>query len=201
MNGRVLVAIGCAIVAVAIAGSYADSRRADEADGAIRVLERETAAAQKQRHAQSIAAIAAKQELARARVHADSLEAAARRAAVESARLAQLVHIASETTLVATVASGETINVTVPRVVTSYIWSLYRTIQAQEAALAARDLQAVRADTVIVYQDRVVQADSTVITTQAETVTEEKAARPRFGFKSGLAAGAALVALIAHLVR
>lgn len=199
-RSHALLAIACAVVGIALAGSYVDGRRADEADGAIRVLEQQTVLAQHARHTATLELFGAKRELARVRAHADSLEAIAHARKSESDRLAQLVRIASETLLVAAVTPDSTINVPVPRIVTGYIQSLYATIKAQDAALVARDTQAVRADTVIVTQDRIVSADTVVIETQGETITEEKKARPRFGFKSGLVAGATLIALIVHFV-
>lgn len=187
--------------AIIIVAAWFDAQRAANADRAIRILERQTAAAQQERHRQTLAAIAAKNELALSRARADSLEAAARAAKAESDSLARFVRIASETTLAVQITPNSSVGVKVPRLVTQYIWSLYRTIQKQDLALAARDTQTVRADTVIVIQDRVVGADSTVIDTQAATITEEKRARPRFGFRSGLAAGAAAVAILVKVLR
>lgn len=195
------IVAGLVLIVTAFMVSCADTRRAANADGAIRVLEQQTATAQKERHAATLAAINAKQQLATARAHADSLEEAARDAEAKSARLAKLVRVASETSLVVQMTpEAPSYAVSVPRVVVSYIRSLNETIQRKDSALAARDTQMVRADTVIVFQDRIVRADSAVVTTQASTITEEKRARPRLGFGSGVVV-AALVALVVHFVR
>lgn len=199
-----LVGITLLIAGVTFAACR-DSARTKDAETRIAVLTRQTAVAQHTRDSALRATVAATRELAEWRARADSLEAHAHAAAAESQRLAQLVHIASETTLVAQLTPDSALVVRVPRVVTQYVQSLYTTVRAQDSALAARDSQATRADTVIVTQTQVVHADSTVITLQDSTITEQQRARPRFGFRTGLLAGAASVAVLVwlagHLVR
>lgn len=198
---RNLLIAGSVIVVCCVAGSAIDSWRAARADGAIAVLERQTAAAQRERHQASLAAIAAKASLLSAKQHADSLEAAAAAAERRVEQLGDRVRVLSAGHLsIRLTPNGGYEVLNVPPIVTAYIDSLKSTIVQKDSALAARDTETVKADTVIVTVDRIVKADSVVVDSQASTITEEKAARPRFGFKSGVVT-AAVVALLLHFVR
>lgn len=191
---QLLIVAGVLVASLALlyAGSCWDGHRVAVAEGEVHVYEQQVAAAEKARHAAAVATIAATAQLTAARQRADSLEQRAARAEHRAATLGAAVQIASPTTLAVQVTpSAAPMIVVVPAIVTEYIDSLKSTIVQKDLALAARDTQAVRADTVIVTITKETKADSTVITGKDSVITAVKATVPRFGFKWGFVAGVA----------
>lgn len=195
-----LLAIGIAIVALLVAGSCWDGRRAAYADGELHVLDQQLAAAQHERHAASVAAIAAHRSLDSATHHADSIVARADVAEKRSRQLAQQVRVLDTTHLAVrmTASSADTV-IAVPPPVAAYIVSLESTVAAKDSALQARDGQVATSVAESAALRRELAADSVTIGDQAQENAALKDKVPRFGFKSGVVAGVSAVLIVAKI--
>jgi mRNA-degrading endonuclease toxin of MazEF toxin-antitoxin module len=199
-RGKRLAAIGLVIIAAFLLGVCASDRGGGDAD--LRALEKATANAQRERHAAAVAIIAATHAADSAKASADSIERRATIAETKSRQLAQQVRAIDATHLAVrlTPTGPESVTTVLPPV-TAYIASLEQTVAAKDSALQARDGQAAADATEKAALRRELAADSVTIDNQKNENDALKRDRPRFGLKTGLAVGAAAVALLAHLLR